>query len=98
MASLLIVEFYLTGLNSCVIEIGLLSVILVGTGIVVTLGQLILLKGADVLSIAQKPSFAGDRLSVAYLLWAHVFEHFLDFVFIGLMTGGTYAVVRFMAL
>ena len=69
-----------------------------GTGIVILIGQLVLLRNVDVLAIAQSPSFASNGLSILYLLCSHVFEHFLDFVLIVPLTGGIYALVRFLAL
>lgn len=67
-----------------------------GTSIVIVIIELILLKEVDVLAIAQKPSFLGDGLSISYLVFAHVFEHFLDFVLIGPLTGGIYALLRLL--
>jgi len=96
--SVLLVENYLSGLRSWIIECRLFSIILIGTGFTLAAGQLILLKNEDVLAYAQRPSFAPNGLSIPYLLSSHVFEHFLDFVLIGPLTGGIYALLRLIAL
>ena len=70
-----------------------ISVILLAIGLAIVTGQLLYLRTANVLAMAQKPAFAPDGLSVAYLLASHVFEHFLDFVIIGPLSAGIYAVL-----
>ena len=71
-------ERYLSGLDTWLINPGALSLILIGAGILILIGQLTYLNYTDVLAMAQKPSFARDGLSVFYLLFSHIFEHFLD--------------------
>ena len=98
LGSLLLVEHYLSGFKTWIFEPGLLSLILIGAGLTVTAGELILLSNVDVLAHAQRPSFAPGGLSIPYLLFSHVFEHFLDFVLIGPLTAGIYALIRLLAL
>ena len=95
--SVLLVERYLSGLDTWLINPSSLSLIPISTGILILIGQLTYLNSTEVLAMAQKPSFARDGLSVFYLLFSHVFEHFLDFVFIAPLTGGVYALVRWLA-
>ena len=96
--SVLLVENYLSGLKTWVLDFRLLSVILICMGFTLAVGELILLKNEDVLAYAQRPSFAPNGLSIPYLLSSHVFEHFLDFVLIGPLTGGIYALLRLITL
>lgn len=96
LSSILIVEYYLSGLHIWTIEPRPLSLILLAASIVIITIELILLKNTDILTIAQKPSFAANGLSIPYLLCSHVFEHFLDFVLIGPLTGGIYALARLL--
>jgi hypothetical protein len=98
LGSLLLVEHYLSGFKTWIFELRLCFVILIGIGVALTAGELILLRHVDVLAHAQRPSFAPDGLSIPYLLFSHVFEHFLDFVLIGPLTAGIYALVRLLAL
>jgi hypothetical protein len=98
LASILLVEYHLSGVNTWTVEPHSWMLILIGTGIAMAIAQLILLRKVDISGIAQKPPFAPNGLSIPYLLCAHVFEHFLDFVLIGPLTGGMYALVRFLAL
>jgi hypothetical protein len=98
MASILLVEYYLSGVDKWTFQLHLPSILLLGTGIAFLIGQLIFLRNVDVLAIAQKPSFASDGLPIPYLLCSHVFEHFLDFVLIIPLSGGVYAFVRFLFL
>jgi hypothetical protein len=98
LSSILLVEYYLSGLHTWTVEPRSLSLILIGTGIGIAIGEVILLKDIDVLAIAQKPSFAVNGLSISYLLCSHVFEHFLDFILISPLAGGIYALVRLLAL
>ncbi len=98
MASVLLVEFYLSGVDKWTIQLRLPLLILFGTGIIILIGQFLLLKNVDVLAMAQKPSFTPNGLPIPYLLCSHVFEHFLDFVLIAPLTGGVYALVRFLGL
>lgn len=94
LTSILLVERYISGLEIWVIKPRRLSLILIGIAIVIVAAQLLFLKNVDVLAIAQKPAFAADTLSIPYLLCSHVFEHFLDFVLIAILTGGIYAALR----
>lgn len=79
------------------LRLPLLSLVLLGLGIAVLVGQLLVLRRTDVLAIAQKPAFAPEGLSVGYLLASHVFEHFLDFVFIVPLSVGLYALLVWLA-
>jgi hypothetical protein len=94
LSGVLLVEYYLSGLDAWTFKPRLISLILIGTGSAIVVGELILLKNVDVLAIAQKPSFAANGLSIFYLLSSHVFEHFLDFILIGPLTGGIDALLR----
>ena len=67
------------------------SVFLIALAILLLTGQLILLRDSNIHSLAQRPAFAPDGLSIPHLLAAHVFEHFLDFVIIGPLSAGIYA-------
>jgi hypothetical protein len=98
LSGVLLVEYYLSGLHTWAVEPRSLSLILIGTGIGIAIGEVILIKDVNVLAIAQKPSFAVNGLSISYLLCSHVFEHFLDFILIGPLAGGIYALVRWLAL
>ena len=97
LCSMLIAEWYISGLNTWIMKINLYSIILIVVGLVMVAGQLIWLANVDVLAIAQKPSFAPDGLSLSYLLTAHVFEHFLDFVLIAPLTAGIYLFLRVLS-
>lgn len=94
LGSILVTEWFLSGLKTWTIRISSLSIALIVAGIIIMAGQLIWLLNVDVLAIAQKPSFAKDGLSIPYLLTAHVFEHFLDFILIAPLTAGIYALLR----
>jgi len=98
LTSVLLVELYISGTNTYTVGPPLLSLMLIGTSVVIVIGQLMLLKNVDVSAMAQKPSFSRGGLSIPYLLCSHVFEHFLDFVLMGSLTGGLYALVRWVAL
>ena len=74
------------------------SLVLIVIALLIIGGEFILLRNVNVLAIAQRPSFAAGGLSILYLLCSHVFEHFLDFVLIGPLTGGIYALVRLLAI
>jgi hypothetical protein len=97
LAAVLLVERYLSGQDAWLVEPRTLSMALIGLSILLVVGQLIHLSNVDVMAMAQKPSFAGGGLSVPYLLTSHVFEHFLDFVFITPLTAGIYALTRWRA-
>lgn len=100
LASVALVERYISGVTLYTVRVHSLSLFLIVAGVVIVSGLLLALnlQNVNVLDIAQKPSFAPDGLSIAYLLSSHVFEHFLDFVLIGPLAGGVYALVRFLAL
>jgi len=68
-----------------------LSAVLLGFAALIVATELIIIRNVRILSIAQRPAFAGERMTVLYLLASHVFEHALDFVFMGLLAGGAYA-------
>jgi hypothetical protein len=95
-ASIGVVEQYLSGCRGWIVRLRPWSVTLFASGILLLIIQLFLLRNANILAIAQKPAFAAHGLSIPYLLSAHVFEHFLDFVLIGPFTGGLYAFIRLL--
>ena len=95
-ASIGVVEQYLSGCRGWILRLRPWSVTLFVSGILLLIIQLFLLRNANILAIAQKPDFAAHGLSIPYLLSAHVFEHFLDFVLIGPFTGGLYAFIRLL--
>ncbi len=94
LASMLLVEHRISKADAWQIKPRLLSLILIGAGILMLFSQLSYLSGVDVMAMAQKPAFAAGGISIPYLLASHVFEHFLDFVFIAPLTGGIYALIR----
>jgi len=94
LGGILLTERYLSGAKTVTVNIKATTVFLTGMAIAILIGELILLRHADIGGMAQKPAFAPQGLSIAYLLSAHVFEHFLDFLFIGGLSGGIYASVR----
>jgi hypothetical protein len=98
LVSVVLVEHYLSGLDTWTVKLRWPSLILIIIAIGLIVGELILLRNMDVLAIAQRPSFAPNGLSIPYLLCSHVFEHFLDFILISPLTGGIYALVRPLAL
>jgi hypothetical protein len=97
LVAILLVERYLSGHVAWQFEPRTLSLGLIGVSVLLVAGQLIYLNNVDVLALAQKPAFASGGLSVLYLLCSHVFEHFLDFVFIAPLTAGIYALIRWTA-
>jgi hypothetical protein len=90
----LIVERTVSGSSHLLLTVGPLSIALLGLALCSVLMQWSLLRGVDVLAIAQKPSFASQSLDVHYLLASHVFEHALDIALLALLTGGLYAAGR----
>jgi len=98
LASILWVESYISGCQILIIQPRLLSMTLIGISGVLTIAELSLLLNVDIFSMAQKPAFAPSGLSIPYLLFSHVFEHFLDFLLIGPLTGGVYAMIRWLSL
>ncbi len=96
-AGVLLVDRHLSGTATVGFSFAPLALGLLGIAGVATFVELALMRGASVRSMAQHPAFAPNGLSIAYLLCAHVFEHFLDFVLIGPLTGGLYALARAIA-
>lgn len=96
-ASVVLVEWWIAGSDSWSVRMGPVSMTLIGLGVAMTALQLIPLAGTSVLALAQRPAFARDGLSVAYLLASHVFEHVLDFVMLALLPGGLYGLLRVLA-
>ncbi len=96
LAGVVLVETHLCGTSKLRVRPNLQGLVLLGIGFAIVFAQLLVLRSADVLSLAQRPSFAPNGLSISYLLFSHVFEHFLDFVLIGPLAGGLYATVTFL--
>jgi hypothetical protein len=94
LAAVLLVESYVSGETKLEVNLSSTRLIVLGAGIAIALAQLLYLRKVNILAVAQHPAFAPDGLSVSYLLCSHVFEHFLDFVIIGPLAGGLYALVR----
>jgi hypothetical protein len=97
LASVALVEWVLSGSTTFAVKPRALSLILLGIAIALVIGQLLVVRSVNMLSIAQRPPFAPNGLSISYLLFSHVFEHFLDFVVIGPLAGGFYALVRLLS-
>ena len=93
-----LVQNALGGSATWSVRFGALSLILIGLGVLIVAIEFVLIRGVDILAIAQKPLFAGERMTLPYLLASHVFEHALDFIFIGLFAGGAYALAYRLAL
>jgi hypothetical protein len=70
------------------------SIALIIAGLIILAVQLAYLNNVDILAIAQKPAFAEEGLSIAYLLFSHVFEHLLDFLLVAMLTGGLYSLTH----
>ena len=96
LAAVALTESYLSGVAGYVVTIRPMSLLLIGSGVAMVLVQLLLLRRVSISSIAQRPAFAPQGLSIPYLLASHVFEHFLDFLFISLLAGGMYSLMRFL--
>ena len=94
LASVVLVESYLSGVDAWTFVLHPMALFLLGAAVSLAVVQPLLLRDVEVLALAQKPPFARNGLPVSYLLCAHVFEHFLDFVLIGPLTGGIYALTR----
>jgi hypothetical protein len=94
LVAIILVESYISGVRTWTIRIRYTNIILIGTAVVILISQLIWIMNVDILAIAQKPSFSAEGLSIGYLLTSHVFEHFLDFVLIALLSAGIYALIR----
>lgn len=98
LGSVVVVQYLLFGPSVWTLRPGWLSVLLIAVSVLIVGIEFALIRSVDILAIAQKPSFAKERMSIAYLLASHVFEHALDFVFIALFAGGTYAMLCWVAL
>ncbi len=94
LASVVLVQYVLTGPSTWIARPQWLSLALIGLATSIVAIEFAFVRSADILAIAQKPSFAGERMSIWYLLASHVFEHALDFVFMGLFAGGAYALAE----
>jgi hypothetical protein len=94
MAGVVAIEYVVSGARRWTVRVGTPSAVLLGVALAMVSAQFILLEQTDVLAIAQQPSFAPQGLSLGYLLASHVFEHFLDFAFLGILAGGVYALLR----
>jgi hypothetical protein len=89
-----LVERALSGIDTVAIHVGLLPLLVIAVSVAMAIGQLLLLRDAPVLEMAQRPAFAKHGLSISYLMASHVFEHALDFVLMGALAGGLYAALR----
>jgi hypothetical protein len=98
LGAVVLVQNSLGGSATWSVRFGSLSLILIGLGVAIVATEFILIRRVDILSIAQKPAFAAERMTLPYLLASHVFEHALDFIFIGLLAGGAYALAYRLAL
>jgi hypothetical protein len=94
LASVVLVERALSGPRAWAVHPGWPSLILLAGSAAIVAVELALVRGVDVLALAQRPAYASEQLSIPYLLAAHVFEHTLDFALIALASGGFYALVR----
>ncbi len=79
-------------------DISYLAIILFGLGVLIVVGQVVFLSRHSIRDMAQKPAFAPEGLSIPYLLCSHVFEHFLDFVFIFVLSGGIFCLIVWLSL
>lgn len=75
-----------------------LSLFLFLSGVFVVSGQLIILRKHSIHEMSQKPDFAPGGLSIPYLMTSHVFEHFLDLIFIILFSGGFYYFIMWLSI
>lgn len=94
LASVLLMELYLSGIDGVSLSPGPASLILIALCVIIAMVERVLLGNVEVGTIAQRPAFAPDGLPIAYLMASHVFEHFLDFVLIAALSGGVYALLR----
>jgi hypothetical protein len=101
LACILATHAYVTGQPArstpTALRVPVVALILLCLALALLAAQLMILRQTNVLAIAQRPPFATDGLSVGYLLASHVFEHFLDFVLIGPLSAGLYALVLSLA-
>lgn len=93
-AAVVLVEASLTGRSKWDIRFRWPSLALLALAGAVALLELAMLGDVDPLALAQRPSFAPQGLSIAYLLASHVFEHFLDFGWFAVLSAGLYALLR----
>lgn len=98
LGSVVLVQYLLFGPSIWTLRPGWPSLVLIALSVLIVGIEFELIRSVDILAIAQKPSFAAERMSITYLLASHVFEHALDFVFIALFAGGTYAMLCWATL
>jgi hypothetical protein len=94
LASVLLMELYLSGIDGVLLSPGLVSLLLLALCLFIAVVERLLLGSVDVGTIAQRPAFAPNGLPIGYLMASHVFEHFLDFLLIAALSGGVYALLR----
>jgi hypothetical protein len=92
--AVVLVEYALTGAPHWRIRPRAPSLALLTLAAALAAFELAVLGETNVLAIAQRPAFAPQGLSLAYLLASHVFEHFLDFAFFATLASGVYALLR----
>jgi hypothetical protein len=93
-AAIVLLESALTGRSEWKIRLRWPPVVLLALAGAMALLELAMLGETDPLALAQRPRFAPEGLSIAYLLASHVFEHFLDFVWLSILSAGLYALLR----
>lgn len=93
LACILLTSYYLCDSRTVRVRVHLWALLLLGASVTLVISQYLLLRGVDIMAVAQKPAFAPQGLSVAYLLFSHVFEHTLDFVLIAALTAGIYTLM-----
>ena len=97
LASIVLTAHALSGPSTWIVQPGWLSLLLIGIAASIVAVEFAAVRNADVLALAQKPSFAAEGLSVFYLLAAHVFEHLLDFLLLAFLAAGLYALLCCLA-
>ena len=98
LGSVVLVQYVFFGPSIWTLRPGWPSLVLIALSVLIVGIEFELIRSVDILAIAQKPSFAAERMSITYLLASHVFEHAPDFVFIALFAGGTYAMLCWATL
>jgi hypothetical protein len=93
-AAIVLLESAFTGRSEWKIRLRWPPVVLLALAGAMTLLELAMLGDTDPLALAQRPRFAPEGLSIAYLLASHVFEHVLDFVWLSILSAGLYALLR----
>ncbi|MCS6953504.1 MAG: hypothetical protein RMK57_15345 [Bryobacterales bacterium] len=96
-AAVLGTERWAAGIGHVRLKLSPPSVLLIAISLTMALTQWLLVARVDVLALAQRPPFAPHGLPIGYLLASHVFEHFLDFLFFAMLSGGLYAAIRGLA-